>query len=220
MIERCTVDTTARDGIHVTAQRDFRIDRNWVRDPSNGNPGLYAGIHVARQGGTTLENVDGTGVGNAVVLSGATTPLGTIVVRPESINVIIDGGPAARDPGHRARRHADHRSRRAPCSGDWVMAKKISELPAAAAVANADELEINQSGTSRKATRSQIVAGLAAATHTHALADVTDAGALAAQDVIVLGDIAATGTPGAGKYLESSGGGLSWTIPAGGSLPG
>jgi hypothetical protein len=91
VIERCTVDTTGRDGIHLTAQKDFRVDRNWVRDPSNGNPGLYAGIHVARQGGTTLENMDGTGVGNVVVLSGATTPLGTIVVRPQSINVVIDG---------------------------------------------------------------------------------------------------------------------------------
>ena len=62
-----------------------------MRDPSLGNPGLYAGIHVARQGGTTLENMDGTGVGNVIVLSGATTPLGAIVVRPESVNVVIDG---------------------------------------------------------------------------------------------------------------------------------
>ena len=100
------------------------------------------------------------------------------------------------------------------------MAKKISELPAAAAVADADELELNQSGTSRKATRAQIVAGLAAATHAHTLADLTDAGALAAKDVIALGDIAATGTPGAGRYLESLGGALAWTIPAGGTLPG
>ena len=91
LVERCTVDTTGRDGIHMTAQKDFRIDRNWVRDPSNGNPGIYAGIRVGRQGGTTLENMDGTGVGNIVVLSGATTPLGEIVVRPESINVTIDG---------------------------------------------------------------------------------------------------------------------------------
>jgi hypothetical protein len=91
VIERCTVDTTGRDGIHLTAHRDFRVDRNRVRDPSNGNPGLYAGIHVARQGGTTLENMDGTGVGNMIVLSGATTPLGEIVVRPESVNVVIDG---------------------------------------------------------------------------------------------------------------------------------
>jgi Right handed beta helix region len=91
VVERCTVDTTRRDGIHMSAQKNFRIDRNWVRDPSNGNPGLYAGIHVARQGGTTLENMDGTGVGNAVVLSGATTPLGEIVIRPQSENVTIDG---------------------------------------------------------------------------------------------------------------------------------
>ncbi len=91
VIERCTVETTRRDGIHMTAQTDFRIDRNWVRDPSNGNPGAFAAIHVARQGGTTLENVDGTGTGNVVVLSGATTPLGGIVIRPQSINVVIDG---------------------------------------------------------------------------------------------------------------------------------
>jgi hypothetical protein len=91
VVERCTVDTTARDGIHMTAQKDFRIDHNHVRDPSNGNPGQYAGIHIARQGGTTLENMDGTGMGNVVVLSGATMPLGAIVVRPQSINVIIDG---------------------------------------------------------------------------------------------------------------------------------
>jgi hypothetical protein len=91
VIERCTVDTTGRDGIHLTAQKEFRVDRNWVRDPSNGNPGLYAAIHVARQGGTTLENMDGTGVGNIIVLSGATMPLGEIVVRPDSVNVVIDG---------------------------------------------------------------------------------------------------------------------------------
>src|ERR687891_674738 len=91
VIERCTVETTGRDGIHMTAQKNFRIDSNWVRDPSNGNPGLCAGIHVARQGGATLENMDGTGVGNAIVLSGATTPLGEIVIRPESVNVVIDG---------------------------------------------------------------------------------------------------------------------------------
>jgi Right handed beta helix region len=91
LIERCTVDTTARDGIHMTAQKNFRIDRNHVRDPSNGNPGQFAGIHIARQGGTTLENMDGTGEGNLVVLSGATTPLGAIVIRAQSVNVTIDG---------------------------------------------------------------------------------------------------------------------------------
>jgi hypothetical protein len=91
LVERCTVDTTGRDGIHMTAQRDFRIDRNHVRDPSNGHPGLFAGIHVARQGGTTLENINGTGIGNVIVLSGATTPLGAIVIRPQSMNVTING---------------------------------------------------------------------------------------------------------------------------------
>lgn len=91
LIERCVVDTTRRDGIHVTAQSNFRIDRNLVRDPSLGNPGLYAGIHVGQQGGTTLENSDGTGLNNTVVLSGATAPLAPIVVRPTSIDVAIDG---------------------------------------------------------------------------------------------------------------------------------
>lgn len=91
LIERCTVDTTGRDGIHLTAQREFRIDRNAVRDPSLDNFGAFAGIHVAQQGGTTLESQNGLGNGNAVVLSGATSPLGAIVVRPQSVNVTIDG---------------------------------------------------------------------------------------------------------------------------------
>lgn len=38
---------------------------------------------------------------------------------------------------------------------------KISQLPAASSVAGTDELELNQSGTSRKATRAQLVDGLA-----------------------------------------------------------
>ncbi len=75
----------------MTAQQNFRIDRNWVRDPSNGNPGQYAAIRVGRQGSTTLENMDGTGAGNVILLSGATMPLGEIVIRPESVSVIIDG---------------------------------------------------------------------------------------------------------------------------------
>jgi hypothetical protein len=91
VIERCTVETTRRDGVHMTAQKNFRIDRNWVRDPSSGNPGEYAAIHVAQQGATSLENMDGIGAGNVVVLSGATMPLGEIVIRPGSVNVIIDG---------------------------------------------------------------------------------------------------------------------------------
>jgi hypothetical protein len=91
VVERCTIETTGRDGIHMTAQKDFRIDRNWVRDPSSSLPGIYAAIHIARQGGTALENTNGTGTGNVVVLSGATTPLGEIVIRPASVDVIIDG---------------------------------------------------------------------------------------------------------------------------------
>ena len=91
VIERCTVENTGRDGIHMTAQKDFRIDRNWVRDPSSTAAGTYAAIHIARQGSTVLENIDGTGTGNVVVLSGATMPLGEIVIRPESTNVVIDG---------------------------------------------------------------------------------------------------------------------------------
>ena len=65
------------------------------------------------------------------------------------------------------------------------MAKRISELPAAGGVADADEFELNQAGVSRKATRGQIVAGLASgAAHQHDLADVGDAGALAALDAV------------------------------------
>jgi hypothetical protein len=91
LIEHCTVDTTRRDGIHLTAQQGFRIDRNRVRDPSLGNPGQFAGIRVGRQGDTSIENRDGTGSGNVVIQSGSTTPLGAIVIRPESIDVTIDG---------------------------------------------------------------------------------------------------------------------------------
>lgn len=91
LIERCSIDATRRDGIHLTAQQDFRIDRNWVRDPSLGNPLMYAGIHIGQQGGTSLENQDGTGLGNTIVLTGTSTPLAEIFVRPNSVNVSIDG---------------------------------------------------------------------------------------------------------------------------------
>jgi hypothetical protein len=91
VVERCETDGTGRDGIHLTVQRAFRVERNRVRDPSLGNPGAFAGIHVSQQGGTAFENVDGVGSGNSIFLSGATTPLGTIVVRAPSINVTIDG---------------------------------------------------------------------------------------------------------------------------------
>ena len=90
-IERCKVDASGRDGIHMTAQREFTIDRNLVIDPSGGNPGLYAGIRLGQQGATALENIDGHGFGNTIVLSGATAPLGEIVVRSGSIDCVIDG---------------------------------------------------------------------------------------------------------------------------------
>jgi hypothetical protein len=64
------------------------------------------------------------------------------------------------------------------------MTKRISELPAAAALSDADEFELNQGGASRKATHAQIVAGLASAAHQHTLADITDSGALAALDSV------------------------------------
>jgi hypothetical protein len=69
------------------------------------------------------------------------------------------------------------------------MAKKISELPAASQANDSDELEANQGGTSRKLTRAQIVAGLAGASHSHTLADIVDAGALAAKDTVGSADI-------------------------------
>jgi hypothetical protein len=69
------------------------------------------------------------------------------------------------------------------------MAKKISELPAASQANDSDELEANQAGTSRKLTRAQIVAGLASASHSHTLADIVDAGALAGKDTVGSADI-------------------------------
>lgn len=93
------------------------------------------------------------------------------------------------------------------------MAKKISELPPAASVADGDELELNQAGISRKASRGQIVAGLASTAHTHTLADVTDAGALAALSAVgtaqiandaVTSDKIATGAVIAGKIAATA----------------
>ena len=50
---------------------------------------------------------------------------------------------------------------------------KISELPAASSAAGTDELPANQSGTTRKVTRAQLVAGLATLTGTETLANKT-----------------------------------------------
>jgi hypothetical protein len=75
------------------------------------------------------------------------------------------------------------------------MAKRISELPAAGAVADTDELELNQAGTSRKASRAQLIDGLAQAAHSHTVAEID-----------------ATGTPDATTFLRGDG---TWS-PAGG----
>jgi hypothetical protein len=69
------------------------------------------------------------------------------------------------------------------------MTKRISELPVTGGVADTDEFEINQAGVSRKATRGQIVAGLASDIHQHALADIAGAGALAALDTLGTAEI-------------------------------
>jgi hypothetical protein len=69
------------------------------------------------------------------------------------------------------------------------MTKRISELPAAGSVSDTDEFEMNQSGTSRKATRAQIISGLASGVHEHSLASITDSGALAALDSITVAQI-------------------------------
>lgn len=50
---------------------------------------------------------------------------------------------------------------------------KISELPAASSAAGTDELPANQSGTTRKLTRAQIVAGLASLTGAETLTNKT-----------------------------------------------
>jgi trimeric autotransporter adhesin len=76
------------------------------------------------------------------------------------------------------------------------MAKRISELPLASAVVDTDELELNQAGTSRKASRAQLVDGLAAVEHTHSVADID-----------------ATGTPDATTFLRGDG---TWSPVEGG----
>jgi hypothetical protein len=82
--------------------------------------------------------------------------------------------------------------------------KKISELPAAAAIADTDELELNQSGVSRKATRGQVIAGLASAAHQHDLADITDAGVLAALDTVGTAEIDAAAYASAAEAVAGT----------------
>lgn len=101
------------------------------------------------------------------------------------------------------------------------MAKKISELAVAGAVADTDELELNQSGTSSKATRAQIVAGLALASHTHALADLSsfDANGAAITNYLVgqdieTGNYAFVQTDGGREKIFTGSIAATWTAPA------
>ncbi|MEM7505010.1 MAG: hypothetical protein AAF417_23510 [Pseudomonadota bacterium] len=70
------------------------------------------------------------------------------------------------------------------------MTKKISELAQVSSLGNSDEFEVNQSGSSRKATFGQIAADFASADHIHTLADIGDSGALAEVDSVDVENIA------------------------------
>ncbi|HEX5079175.1 MAG TPA: right-handed parallel beta-helix repeat-containing protein [Geminicoccaceae bacterium] len=91
VIVRCSALDIGRDCFHFTAQARAVITRCHARDPSRSSDGGYAAYHLARQGGATLENVDCTGDSNTVISTGATTPLGDTVVRPESVNCLVNG---------------------------------------------------------------------------------------------------------------------------------
>jgi hypothetical protein len=86
----CAVLGCGRDGVRLTAQRDFEIDRCLVRDPSRSAPLRYAGIRIGRQARTGLGDVDGQGVGNRIELSGATDPVGGLVIEEGSRDVSIE----------------------------------------------------------------------------------------------------------------------------------
>jgi hypothetical protein len=89
-IRDCAVLGTGRDGLHIAAQRDFEIDRCFVRDPSRSAPLGYAGIRILRQSQTLLGSMDGRGFGNRIELTGATRPLGGLVIDEGSQGVSIE----------------------------------------------------------------------------------------------------------------------------------
>jgi Pectate lyase superfamily protein len=91
VIVRCSALDIGRDCFHFTAQASATIIRCHARDPSRNSPGSYAAYHLAKQGGATLENLDCVGNSNTVISTGATTPLGDTVVRPESVNCLVNG---------------------------------------------------------------------------------------------------------------------------------
>lgn len=91
VIVRCSALDIGHDCFHLTAQASATITRCHARDASRSEPGSYAAYHLARQGGATLENLDCVGDNNTVISTGATTPLGDTVVRPESVNCLVNG---------------------------------------------------------------------------------------------------------------------------------
>jgi hypothetical protein len=91
VIFRCSALDIGRDCFHLTAQASATITRCHARDASRSSPGSYAGYHLAKQGGATLENLDCVGSNNTVLSTGATTPLGDTVVRAESVNCLVNG---------------------------------------------------------------------------------------------------------------------------------
>lgn len=92
---------------------------------------------------------------------------------------------------------------------------KISQLPAVTSIAGTEELEVNQAGTSRKATRTQLVAGLVSA------GAVTGSGLTMSTARILGRSTAGTGAIeeiSIGSGLTLSGGTLSATGGGGGGL--
>lgn len=91
VIVHCSALDIGRDCFHFTAQASATITHCHARDPSRNSPGSYAGYHLARQGGATLENLDCLGHSNTVISTGASMPLGDTVVRAESVNCLVNG---------------------------------------------------------------------------------------------------------------------------------
>lgn len=91
VIMRCSALDMGRDCYHFTAQASATILRCHARDPSRNGPGAYAAYHLARQGGATLENLNCAGGNNTVISTGATMSLGDTVVRPQSVNCLVNG---------------------------------------------------------------------------------------------------------------------------------
>jgi len=94
---------------------------------------------------------------------------------------------------------------------------KISELPAASSAADTDQLPANQGGATRRVTVAQVRAGLASASHTHAIADVTNLQASLDAKQPIDGDLTALANNSAnGLWARTGDGtGAARTITAG-----